>query len=55
MIALQAARIDLSQASDVALSALGGEGGRGADDVSRAEGGGGHGGPGLIQLHVPDA
>jgi hypothetical protein len=53
MIALQAEQIDLSQASPAALSALGGAGGAGANDILRAEGGGGHGGPGLIQLHVP--
>ncbi len=53
MIVLHAALIDLSRSTSDALSALGGEGGPGADNVPRAIGGGGHGSPGLIQLHVP--
>ncbi|MCY2958926.1 MAG: hypothetical protein NTY35_02085 [Planctomycetota bacterium] len=52
MVILQARRIDLSQASDGCLSALGGDGGRGAAFVATGQGAGGDGGPGLIQLQV---
>ena len=54
MIVLQAELIDLSQVQPGAFSALGGLGGPGANNFLRAEGGGGHGGPGLIQFHVPN-
>lgn len=54
MIVLQAELIDMSQAQPGAFRALGGLGGPGADDILRVEGSGGHGGPGLIQFHVPN-
>lgn len=52
MFVLAARRVDLSAASDACLSALGGDGGRGADNQAAGVGGGGDGGPGLIQLHL---
>ncbi len=54
MILMQARRVDLRQASANAITALGGRGGRGADNVFGATCGGGNGGPGLIQIHVPN-
>lgn len=54
MLVLQAEKINLAQATGVPLSALGGVGGQGANNILLADCGGGHGGPGLIQLHVPD-
>jgi hypothetical protein len=56
MLVIQAPKIDLSAASDKALTALGGRRGEGKGNVwmQRALGQGGHGGPGLIQLHCDD-
>lgn len=54
-ILLQARTIDLSQASDGALTALGGRGGEGRHNTFGAVGAGGNGGPGVIQIHVPNA
>jgi hypothetical protein len=53
-LVLQALEIDLSAAQEDALSALGGRGGVGANNVLDAIGAGGNGGPGVIQLHTPD-
>lgn len=52
MLVLAARRIDLSFASNGCLTALGGDGGRGADNTVSGAGAGGDGGPGLIQLHL---
>ena len=54
-IVLQARTLDLSQASDGALTALGGKGGEGRHNIFGAMGAGGNGGPGVIQIHVPNA
>jgi hypothetical protein len=54
MILMQARRVDLRQASANAITALGGRGGRGAGNVFGATCAGGNGGPGLIQIHVPN-
>ena len=50
---LQARIVDLSAAADRALTALGGRGGRGANDVFGAVDAGGNGGPGVIAIHIP--
>ena len=55
MLILQARRIDLRNASANAITALGGVAGTGRNQVRGAVGAGGDGGPGIIQLHVPDA
>ena len=52
-IVLRALVIDLSQASDDALSAIGGLGGVNLSGI--LESNGGNGGPGVIQLHTPEA
>jgi hypothetical protein len=52
MIVVHARRVDLSAASNDCFSALGGDGGRGADNQVQGAGAGGDGGPGLIQLHL---
>lgn len=52
-LSLQADLIDLRAASDRAIRALGGEGGDGFGPGRL--GAGGHGGPGVIQLHTPHA
>ncbi len=54
MIVLQARRVDLRQASANTITALGGRGGRGALNAYGATCAGGNGGPGLIQIHVPN-
>lgn len=51
-LVLQARLVDLSQASSQALTALGGMGGPGRNQVRGAIGAGGDGGPGVIQIHV---
>ena len=50
-LVLQALTIDLSEASDSALRAVGGLGG--VDAGGTLDGDGGNGGPGVIQLHTP--
>ncbi|MEM1449032.1 MAG: hypothetical protein AAGI22_07955 [Planctomycetota bacterium] len=52
-IVMEALQIDLSGASDDAISALGGRGGVGRNDMHDVVGAGGNGGPGVIQLHTP--
>ncbi|MCK6449105.1 MAG: hypothetical protein L6Q99_22140 [Planctomycetes bacterium] len=57
MVVIQAAKIDLSATPDKAITARGGLRGPGKFDVTQQpiEGQGGHGGPGLVQLHIADA
>ncbi|MCC6407451.1 MAG: hypothetical protein IT453_09805 [Planctomycetes bacterium] len=57
MVLIQAAKIDLSATPDHAVTARGGRRGAGKSDVTQqpVEGQGGHGGPGLVQLHIADA
>ncbi|MFT7540866.1 MAG: hypothetical protein ACI9K5_001831 [Gammaproteobacteria bacterium] len=50
-LVLRASEIDLTRASEDALSAVGGVGAQ--NMVTSTEGGGGNGGPGVIQLHTP--
>jgi hypothetical protein len=52
-LVLQARNVDLSAASDRALTALGGRGGPGKDNAFGAVNAGGNGGPGVIAIHVP--
>jgi hypothetical protein len=56
MLVIQATKLDLSSAPDKAVTALGGIRGPGKFDLifPRAAGQGGHGGPGVIQLHCDD-
>jgi hypothetical protein len=54
MVLVQARFIDLANASDNCIRALGGAGGLGADHQPDADCAGGDGGPGLIQFHVPN-
>jgi len=54
-LALQARVVDLSQAQDRALTALGGRGGVGKDNQFAVVNSGGNGGPGVIGIHVPPA
>jgi len=50
---LQARSVDLSQAQDNALTALGGRGGVGKDNQFAGINSGGNGGPGVISIHLP--
>lgn len=52
MIVMHARRVDLAFAANNCLTALGGDGGRGANNQTAGAGAGGDGGPGLIQLHL---
>ncbi len=59
-IVLDAGMIDLSNAADNSITAVGGQGGAGREDRTPGgpfgndiDGAGGNGGPGVIQLHVP--
>lgn len=52
-IVLDALQIDLRLASHDAITALGGRGGEGRNNLHDVVGAGGNGGPGVIQLHVP--
>ena len=53
-VVLQALQFDLRLTGPDALRALGGRGGRGANEQHDVQGAGGNGGPGVIQLHTPD-
>lgn len=57
MVVIQAAKIDLSATPDKAITARGGQRGPGKLDVTSfpVDAQGGHGGPGLVQLHIADA
>ena len=52
-LVLDALQIDLRLASHDAITALGGRGGEGRNNLHDVVGAGGNGGPGVIQLHVP--
>jgi len=52
-ILVQSRRIDLTAAGPDAISAIGGRGGPGRNNLYGEVGAGGNGGPGIIQLHVP--
>jgi hypothetical protein len=52
MLIVQAGLIDLHAANPRCLTALGGRGGPGANDVHHTTGAGGDGGPGIIQFHT---
>ncbi|MBI5435011.1 MAG: hypothetical protein HZA52_19410 [Planctomycetes bacterium] len=56
MVLVQAAKIDFSATPDLAITARGGRRGVGKLDIhlQPVEGQGGHGGPGLVQLHIAD-
>ena len=53
-VVLQASEIDFTDSNVNAIRAIGGRGGVGANNQVNVTGAGGDGGPGIIQLHVPD-